>query len=321
MNLKSPWTFYGLQEQVRSQRHPGAPTKAVPYLPAKKLVEAVNLAIYLNRPLLLEGEAGCGKTQLAKAVAYELGVPFYPWYVRSTSKAREGLYTYDSLLRLYDVHAYQLQPQPGSEAPSSGGAQKQSRDPSVAANYVRYGPLGQAFKLADCPAVVLIDEIDKADLDFPNDLLTILDDPWMFKVEETGKKVTAKHKPIVIITSNKEKGNLPAPFLRRCLYYYVEFPEDVERLKQIVATHSELGDTKPPDSEVLDRASHRFIELRKDGGLHKKPGTSEFLDWLAILSEAHEPAEALTRLGAENPPHPELLFKLRADWQRFAATQ
>ena len=143
---------------------------------------------------------------------------------------------------------------------------------------------------------MLIDEIDKADVDFPNDLLAILDDPWSFTIAETGEVVTAQHKPIVIITSNKEKGNLPAPFLRRCLYYYVEFPDDVERLKQIVGKHFEVREAKAPDSKLLDRASHRFIELRKDGGLHKKPGTSEFLDWLEILYQALKPAEALAQL-------------------------
>jgi MoxR-like ATPase len=320
LNLKSPWTFYGSQEQVRSKRYPDALTRPIPYLAAEKLVEAVNLAIYLNRPLLLEGEAGCGKTQLAKAMAYELGVPFYPWYVRSTSKAQEGLYTYDSLLRLYDVHTYQLQAQPGRAAPKAG-AEEPLRDPKIAANYVRYGPLGEAFKRTDCRAVVLIDEIDKADVDFPNDLLAILDDPWSFKIAETGEVVTARHKPIVVITSNKEKGNLPAPFLRRCLYHYVEFPDDVERLKQIVGKHFELRGAVAPDSQVLDRAGQSFIKLRKEGGLHKKPGTSEFLDWLEILYQAHKPAEALAQLSADKPPYPELLFKLRADWQRFATTQ
>ena len=321
MSLESLWTFHGKPEQIRSMRYPGALTKPIPYLATEKLVEAVNLAIYLNRPLLLEGEAGCGKTQLAKAVAYELGVPFYPWYVRSTSKAQEGLYTYDSLLRLYDVHTYQLQAQPGPTASPKPGAEEPLRDPNVAANYVRYGPLGEAFKRTDCRSVVLIDEIDKADVDFPNDLLAILDDPWSFTIAETGEVLTAQHKPIVVITSNKEKGNLPAPFLRRCLYYYVEFPDDVGRLKQIVGKHFELREAKAPDSKLLDRATHCFIGLRKDGGLHKKPGTSEFLDWLEILYQAHNPAEALAQLSAEKPPYPELLFKLRADWQRFAATQ
>jgi MoxR-like ATPase len=254
---------------------------------------------------------------LAKFVAWELGLPFNPWYVHSTSKAQEGLYTYDSLLRLYDVHTYQLQTH--NDAASVRKERLEPlRDPRVAANYVRFGPIGESFRREDCPSVVLIDEIDKADVDFPNDLLAILDDPWSFKVTETGEVVSAKHKPIVIITSNKEKGNLPTPFLRRCLYYFVEFPEDPDQLKQIIEKHFEVRQEKMPNAAMLDKASHRFLALRREGGLHKKPGTSEFLDWLEILYRAHDPDEAVSRLSAEKLPYPELLFKLRNDWQRYA---
>ena len=151
MNLKSPWTFYGSQEKVRSQRYPGAPTKPIPYLATEKLVEAVNLAIYLNRPLLLEGEAGCGKTQLAKAVAYELGVPFYPWYVRSTSKAQEGLYTYDSLLRLYDVHTYQLQAQSCSGSVAKAGREERSARPESRGELCQVRAAGRSLQTHGLP--------------------------------------------------------------------------------------------------------------------------------------------------------------------------
>ena len=188
-------------------RHPQAPGP-VPYIASDELIEAVNLAIFLNRPLLLEGEAGSGKSQLAHHVAHTLGLPFYPWAVRSTSRAQDGLYSYDAILRLHDVHLAQ------ATGPGAAGG----RDPQEPMHYVTYGALGQAFRLRDCPAVVLIDEIDKADIDFPNDLLTVLDDPREFVIREADlEPVRARHPPIVIVTSNKEKGNLPAPFLRRCI--------------------------------------------------------------------------------------------------------
>lgn len=143
---------------------------------------------------------------MAIAIAHELGLPFYRWDIRSTTKAQEGLYTYDAILRLHDVEV-----QKGGVAPS--------HNPSNPIEYIKYGALGKAFQVEDCPAVVLIDEIDKADLDFPNDLLGVLDEPWEFEVDETGDKIKAKHQPIVVITSNKEKGNLPAPFLKRRKIY------------------------------------------------------------------------------------------------------
>ncbi|RUT03371.1 hypothetical protein DSM106972_050100 [Dulcicalothrix desertica PCC 7102] len=151
------YTFYAKPENRPNDSHPKSPTKPESYIADKELIQAVNLAIYLRRPLLLEGEAGCGKTRLASAVAYELRLPFHRWDIRSTSKAQDGLYTYDAIRRLHDVQVKQLDP-------------NLNYNPSDAKNYRKFGALGKAFNCKDCPAVVLIDEIDKADLDFPNDL-------------------------------------------------------------------------------------------------------------------------------------------------------
>jgi len=308
-----------------------APTEPEPYLASEQLKRAVNLAIALERPLLLEGEAGCGKTRLARAVAYELGLPFYSWSVRSTSKAQEGLYTYDAMLRLHDVHMKQRVP----NGPDEPGASGIGRDPQNPADYLRLGALGKAFQRRDCPSVVLIDEIDKADLDFPNDLLTVLDDPWEFEIpemDESHRMIKAAHKPIVIVTSNKEKGNLPAPFLRRCVYFYLEFPSEKE-LEEIVAEHQRIHyvqeKQKPvaPDeaaaqsiSELAAEAARRFRLMREEYGLHKKPGTSEFLDWMRALSEhGSKPYTAKALKEVTRLPYPELLFKLRVDWQRYGA--
>jgi MoxR-like ATPase len=300
-------------------RHPDAPVSPVPYVATAELIEAVNLAIFLNRPLLLEGEAGCGKSQLARYVAHELGLPCYPWLVRSTSSAQEGLYHYDAILRLHDVHLAQL---PGG-----------TRNPQEPMDYVSYGALGQAFRLEECPAVVLIDEIDKADIDFPNDLLTVLDDPRSFVIREAQvPPVQARHPPIVIITSNKEKGNLPSPFLRRCIYSFIQFPADPARLKEILAAHETVGAVpgQPPaaNDALVDAAVERFLDLRGHDDLFKKPGTSELLDWLRALARdaarrvatGGDPAAlvAMLRDSAARLPYPEVLFKLRADWQRYA---
>lgn len=312
MNRK--YTFYGDSTRRPDQTHPDTPQEPEPYIASAELIQAVNLAIALERPLLLEGEAGCGKTRLAHAVGYELGLPFYRWDVRSTSKAREGLYNYDSILRLHDVQVSQFEAEQGSRPTATADTLRDPRDPK---NYRTFGPLGKAFILQDCPAVVLIDEIDKADIDFPNDLLAVLDEPWEFSIPETGETLKASHKPIVIITSNKEKGNLPAPFLRRCLYHFVEFPDE-KRLKAIVAMHYRLKDSESPAAKLVTAAIERFQQLRNEGGLHKNPGTSEFLDWIGALqqfsSTPYEPSQLAD--PSAGPPYPELLFKLRADWQR-----
>ena len=258
-------------------------------------------------------------------MAYELGLPFYRWDIRSTSKAKEGLYEFDFVLRLHDVQAQKL------------GVQ-QERDPSDAKTYRRFGALGKAFQVEDRPAVVLIDEIDKADLDFPNDLLTVLDDPWEFEIPETGEmgedNIQAKHQPIVFISSNKEKGNLPAPFLRRCLYYYMKFPNDPQKLQAIVEAHYQALQADPsnqpqhsesasidsvPSNTLTLAAAKRFLSIRQSGGLFKQPGTSEFLDWIEALhcfgEESYDPELLKTD---DDLPYCETLFKLRADWQKYA---
>jgi MoxR-like ATPase len=318
---KTPYVFTGDLQRTPDQRYPGSPEKQEPYIPSEALLRAVNLAIRLGRPLILEGEAGCGKTRLARAVAYELGLPFYAWPVRSTSKAQEGLYTYDAILRLHDVHAFPLEQ---AQALTTGQAASPStirRDPRQATDYRTLGPLGLAFSREDCPSVVLIDEIDKAEIDFPNDLLAVLDDPWQFTIPETGEMITATHRPTVIITSNKEKGNLPAPFLRRCIYHFVEFPGDEERLKEIVAIHYKLRNSPAPPSKLIAGAIDRFLAVRAKGDLYKAPGTSEFLDWLEALRDfTPKPFDPALLAEGQPFPYPELLFKLRADWQRYTTT-
>lgn len=299
--------------------HKDAPKEPEPYIVSDRLKTAVNLAIALRRPLLLEGDPGCGKTCLARAVAFELGLPFFRWNVQSTSKAQDGQYVYDALGRLHDV---QLQK-----------SDKDSRrDPSNPGEYCDMGALGKAFEIKDCSSIVLIDEIDKAELDFPNDLLTVLDAPWEFQVKETGDVVKAnpKHIPIVFITSNKEKGNLPDAFLRRCLYHYVEFPNDPKELKRIIDRHYEVENLKrqedekiePPKADLQDAAIARFLSVRNEGGLIKKPGTSEFLDWLkALQTFVGTPYSASKLIGSDQEekrlPYPELLLKIQQDWRKF----
>ena len=321
MNRKNQYVFRNDPTITPNNIHPDHPVyqdwpkEPEPYIASEELINAVNLAIYLQRPLLIEGEAGCGKTRLAHAVAYELGLPLYRWDIRSTTKAKEGLYEYDAILRLHDIETLKL-----------GETVDPERDPRNPKCYRTFGALGKAFIVEDRPAVVLIDEIDKADVDFPNDLLTVLDKPMQFDIRETGetgdKAIKAKHEPIVIITSNKEKGNLPAPFLRRCLYYYLRFPSKPEELKRIVDIHyqvksEELG--KAPATNLKNAAVERFINVRKDKDLFKLPGTSEFLDWLHALQSFQKSPYSVDELGEEKDiPYPELLFKLRQDWQNYA---
>jgi MoxR-like ATPase len=312
MSLVKRYTFYGdSSRRPAAGCHADSPEGAEPYLADADLIEAVNLASYLRRPLLLEGEAGCGKTRLASAIAYELGLPLYRWNIRSTSRAQDGQYTYDAILRLHDVQAQKVD-------------NNLNRNPSDPKGYRKLGAIGQAFQLTDRPAVVLIDEIDKADLDFPNDLLTVLDKPWTFDIPETGETITATkgNEPIVIVTSNKEKGNLPAPFLRRCVYHYVRFPDDPQRLQEIVAQHYRDRKAKEvPKAPLVEEATQRFLEVRKTGGLFKTPGTSEFLDWVEALQNFAPKPYAVSKLKPANAPLPyrDLLFKLRSDWQKYAS--
>lgn len=225
------------------------------YVASEDLALAVNAAVTLQRPLLVKGEPGTGKTELARQVAQALGLPLIEWHVKSTTKAQQGLYEYDAVSRLRDSQL------------------GEARVHDVR-NYIRKGKLWQAFE-AEGRVVLLIDEIDKADIEFPNDLLQELD-RMEFHVYETGEMVRAKHRPVVIITSNNEK-ELPDAFLRRCFFHYIRFPE-TEVLAAIVRVHF------PGIKEaLLTAALTQFYEIREVPGLKKKPSTSEVLDWLRLL--------------------------------------
>jgi len=225
------------------------------YVATEDLSVAVNAAVTLERPLLVKGEPGTGKTELARQVARALDLPMLEWSIKSTTRAAQGLYEYDAVSRLRD---------------------SQLGDPRVqdVANYIRKGKLWQAFE-ADGKVVLLIDEIDKADIEFPNDLLQELD-RMEFHVYETGQTIRARNRPIVIITSNNEK-ELPDAFLRRCFFHYIRFP-DAETLKRIVEMHH--PGIRP---RLLSAALEQFFEIRETPGLKKKPSTSEVLDWLKLL--------------------------------------
>lgn len=321
-NTRTNWErrFTGDCQQQTPYSHANVLTETEPYVideDQKELIEAINLAVYLQRPLLIEGETGCGKTRLAMAIAYELGLPFYRWNIRSTSKAKEGLYEYDALLRLHDVQVKQ----------AKGEIE---RDPTFSLDYIRYGALGNAFRLTDCPGVVLIDEIDKADLDFPNDLLTVLDRPWEFEIPEVTIPGTerqllkigpAPHPPIVIITSNRERKQLPLPFLRRCIYYYIQFPKS-SGLKKIIAAHYPSVMEQKPNTELVDAAVDKFITIRNQVGLFKHPGTSEFLDWVAAMVKFGNLEKLLLQLrvlDSKEIPFREVLFKVQKDWDLFSS--
>jgi MoxR-like ATPase len=252
------------------------------YVATADLMLAVNAALALERPLLVKGEPGTGKTLLAEEVARALGRPLYQWHVKSTTKAQQGLYEYDAVSRLRD---------------------SQLGDGRVAdiAHYIRRGVLWEAFA-SDAPAVVLIDEIDKADIEFPNDLLRELD-RMEFHVYETQQTIVARHRPLVVITSNNEK-ELPDAFLRRCFFHYIRFP-DRETMTRIVGVH--FPQLK---KALLREALEVFFDLREVPGLRKKPSTSELLDWLKLLLAEDIPPEALRnadRKAAIPPLHGALL--------------
>tara|TARA_B110000503_G_C7157505_1_gene417994 strand:+ start:983 stop:1828 length:846 start_codon:yes stop_codon:yes gene_type:complete len=235
------------------------------YVATKDLQIAVNAAVTLQRPLLIKGEPGTGKTLLAEEVASALGMPLMQWHVKSTTKAQQGLYEYDAVSRLRDS-------QLGNDQVHNIG------------NYIKKGKLWQAFD-AEERVVLLIDEIDKADIEFPNDLLVELD-KMEFYVYETGERVQARHRPVVIITSNNEK-ELPDAFLRRCFFHYINFP-DKHTMKAIIDVHY------PDISQTLvAEAMQMFFDVRDIPGLKKKPSTSELIDWLKLLMADEIPEDLL----------------------------
>src|SRR3984893_1563807 len=261
------------------------------YVATDDLMMAVNAAVTLGRPLLIKGEPGTGKTQLAQEIARALGRPMFEWHVKSTSKAQQGLYEYDAVSRLRDSQL--------------GDARVHD-----IANYILKGSLWEAFESETQP-VLLIDEIDKADIEFPNDLLRELD-RMEFYVYETRQLVNAKHRPVIIITSNNEK-ELPDAFLRRCFFHYIRFPDE--------ATMTQIVDVHFPNlkRDLLREALTTFFKIRETPGLKKKPTTSELLDWIKLLVSEDIPAEVLRSDDAKKliPPLYGALLKNEQDVHLF----
>ena len=261
------------------------------YIATPDLMLAVNAAVTLERPLLVKGEPGTGKTMLAEEVARSLARPLLQWHIKSTTKAQQGLYEYDAVSRLRD---------------------SQLGDGRVAdiGHYIKRGVLWDAFA-SETPAVVLIDEIDKADIEFPNDLLRELD-RMEFYVYETQQTIVARHRPLVVITSNNEK-ELPDAFLRRCFFHYIKFP-DAETMKAIVEVH--FPNIK---QDLLAAAMQSFFELRGVSGLKKKPSTSELLDWLKLLLNEEMTPEQLRERDPRKliPPLHGALLKNEQDVHLF----
>lgn len=261
------------------------------YIATDDLTMAVNAAVTLQRPILIKGEPGTGKTQLAIEVAQSMGKPLFEWHIKSTTKAQQGLYEYDAVARLRD---------------------SQLGDDKVhdIANYIMRGKIWEAFESDEQP-VLLIDEIDKADIEFPNDLLQELD-RMEFYVYETRKLVSAKHRPIIVITSNNEK-ELPDAFLRRCFFHYIKFPEQ-ETMAKIVDVH--FPNLK---KDLLSEALNAFYKVRDVRGLKKKPSTSELLDWIKLLLAEDIPPEALRSENARSaiPPLYGALLKNEQDVHLF----
>jgi MoxR-like ATPase len=289
----------GLARKGRSPDHKGRKTEqsvaqfkgTERYVATRELEVAVNAAVALERPLLIKGEPGTGKTVLAQEIAKALGYPLIEWHIKSTTKAQQGLYEYDAVSRLRDG---------------------QLGDPRVhdIANYIVRGKLWEAFE-ADHPVVLLIDEIDKADIEFPNDLLLEID-RMEFYVYELRRNVKARHRPVVIITSNNEK-ELPDAFLRRCFFHYIRFP-DRETMEKIVQTHF-------PNirQDLLREALTVFFDVRNVNELKKKPATSELLDWLKLLTIEDMPPEALRSQDTKTaiPPLYGALLKNEQDVHLF----
>jgi MoxR-like ATPase len=228
------------------------------YLTNDSLESAVNCALALERPLLVKGEPGTGKTLLAEAIAEALGCRLITWHVKSTTRAQDGLYVYDTVQRLYDSRFHE-------------------GDVRDIARYVKLGPLGEALE-ANERVVLLIDEVDKADLEFPNDLLHELD-RMRFRILETGREVVARQRPVVVITSNNEK-ELPDAFLRRCVFHFIDFPDPAFMRSIVDVHHPEL------DKTLIEQALAAFFAIRAMPRLRKRPSTSELIDWIAVLRQA-----------------------------------
>ena len=258
------------------------------YVTSEALRNAVNVSIALKRPLLVRGEPGTGKTLLAHSIAKDLDKRLIVWNIKSTTKAQEGLYVYDTVQRLND---------------SRFG----DKDISDIRHYIKLGKLGEAFTFKE-EVVLLIDEIDKADLEFPNDLLNELDE-MSFYIPETGETIVAAHRPIVIITSNAEK-ELPDAFLRRCIFHYIEFP-DPTLMEQIVKVH--FSDIR---SNLLHQALATFYSLRKIDDFRKKPSTSELIDWIHVLIASSTPDEVIPT----EIPFAGTLLKKETDFALFVNT-
>ena len=235
------------------------------YLTSQELADAVNVALALEKPLLIKGEPGTGKTELATSVAEGLGMELLVWNVKSTSKAQDGLYVYDTVQRLND-------------------ARFNDRDITDISRYIKRGPLGRAMS-TDERVVLLIDEVDKADMEFPNDLLHELD-KMSFRIEETNEIVTAKKRPVVMVTSNNEK-ELPDAFLRRCVFHYIAFPDEELMSRIVKVHHPDLQD------ELLRQTLASFYWLREQPALRKRPSTSELIDWIAVLRRAGVDADKM----------------------------
>lgn len=251
------------------------------YVASPELLEAMNIAMVLKKPLLIKGEPGTGKTVLAEAVAKALNMDLFIWNIKSTTKAQDGLYVYDVVQRLYDSQF--------------GGAKVDDVE-----KYVKLGKLGESFS-QDKPCLLLIDEIDKADLEFPNDLLWELD-RMEFYIPETGATVTAKHRPVVLITSNAEK-ELPDAFLRRCVFHYIAFP-DRKLMSDIISVHF-------PDLEhtLTEQVLDAFYRIRELPQIKKRPSTSEIIDWISALVHGGYDPSLLT----EEVPHLGVLLKKQED--------
>ena len=298
--------YTGKIRPIAGTKDPETKEILYPYIPDPELIKAVNWAIHLNRPLLLEGEPGGGKTELARAVAYELGLEYRSYTAKSTSKAQDLLYSFDTIGRLRDAQLV--------------GTTLFTNDPNEIARikdtdtYLELGILGDAFE-SEKGMVVLIDEIDKADGDFPNDLLQELDKK-QFTIRELNKVIANKgESPIIFITSNSEK-RLSDAFLRRCLYYYVKFPEE-KRLNEIIQERYQQEKSKP-QPKLLKKALEIFLKLREkmvddeeERETTKKISTSEWIDWVKLI--AAEPKEFTQQLQANKLPFAEILLKSQKD--------